>query len=605
MAKTKNHHNKLQTQKSAYFFRKLKPLSKAHVKRIFESAMKSATGRAIQSGPINKSIQVAGKTVSYSFLLFREKYEPPFLQGSDLENVVYGYLLICELPQTIAVFKSHAHFLESDLEDAGAPIDYADSTRMFMGSNAKYERIATRMMTISQDGIHASTHSSPDLSRAMPLTGANRAIPTGFQINSGNNTHNVSPTTGRVSQRDVRCPLDALLAYAIAVEKESARAKPATGFMDHFASAVKLSSLPAGVEPSGIIFPLNTLLDGLDDGTYLRILKRNAAGQLLPVDKKKFRSVLEFARQPIEVVLDNCKYQLIRKQGQKPIGELNKNPKSFSVSAKLLRRYYAEKANKKTVALSHVVNTSKDFLVTFTDPHYAYHGGLFRDNNLLNQLDAFLSVFQEVPELAKCTTEKGENALTKQSRTFPTSGIFGVITRRIAAGDQFLLFDDLGDEWADAIGVCTTPGNPSLSFYAAKYKDVSLSASNFQDVIGQAMKNLSHRNPLPADLNGKQQKWRKTYKHGNTTTQIQRLQKGASVAAACSAITEVLASPISHFRMCLVVSFISKSQLTQALTDLKKKGIGDPQLIQLLWFVTGFITQCRQADAVPFIYCCP
>jgi len=567
--------------------------------------MKNATGRALQSGPINKTVQVRGNPVKYSFLLFREKYQPPFLDGSDLKDVVHCYLLICELPSTIAVFKSHAHFLESDLEDAGTLLDHADSSRMYMTGTAKYERMSTRMMTMSQDGIHASSHASPDLAGAMPMSGANRAIPTGFQVNSGYATHTVSPNTGRVSQRDVRCPLDTLLAYAIAVEEEHARPKPASGFIDHFAGAVKLSDLPAGAEPRGIIFPLNTLLDGLDDGTYLQIQRKGATHQLIPVNTADFRAILEIARQPIEIVQESGKYLLVRKQGQKPIGELHKNQKSFSVNARLLKRFYAQKVNNQTVSLSQVVNQSKDFLITFSDPHYAYHGGLYRDHNLLNQLEAFLSVFQPVQELAQCTTEKGEDQFTAQTLAFPTTGIFGVITSHIATDDAFLICDDLDDEWADGIGVCTTAAHPSISFYVAKHKPVGLSASNFQDVIGQAMKNLSHRNPLPTDLAAKQQKWGSTYNHNNAQTQIPRLQKGATVAAVCSAISSVLASPISRFRMCLVISFISKAQLTHALTDLKHNGVGDAQLIQLLLFVTGFITQCRQADVVPYIYCQP
>ncbi len=604
MAK-KKFQDRLLTQKSAYFFQKHKPLSKAHIKRIFKSVMEGISERALQSGPINKAIQVGGKAVKYSFMLFREKYQPPFLDGTKLSDVTHGYLLICELPSTIAVFKSHAHFVESDLEDAGTPIEHADSTRMFMVNNAKYERISARMMTMSNDGIHTYSQAALDLERSMSMAGTNRAIPTGFQINAGDLTHTVSPNTGRISQRDVRSSLYNLLAYAIAVEEEHARPKPASGFIDHFAGAVKLSNLPAGVEPRGIIFPLNILLDGLEDGTLLRIQRIDSSGNFTPVDTDQFKSILELARQPIEIVFANGKHMLFRKQGQKAIGELKKYPKSYSVDAKLLKRFYVEKPNNKLVPLSQFVNLTKDFLVTFSDPSYAYHGGLYRDHNLLNQLHAFMSVFQPVPQLSQCTTEKGEDQLTVHSTTFPITGIFGVITNHIATADQFLVYDDLNDEWADAIGVCTTAANPSISFYAAKHKAVGLGAKSFQDVIGQAVKNLSHRFPTPADLAAKQQKWGSTYNHAVAHTQIPRLQKGASVAATCAAITSVLASPISRFRMCLVISFISKAQLAQALTNLKNTGAGSPELIQLLWFVTGFITQCRQADVAPYIYCQP
>jgi hypothetical protein len=310
---------------------------------------------------------------------------------------------------------------------------------------------------------------------------------------------------------------------------------------------------------------------------------------------------LELARQPIEIVQDNGRHLLIRQQGQRPIGELKKNKNTFTVSGRLLTRVFLKKTNNVMVPLSQVVNQSRDFLISFTDPRYAYHGGLYRDHNLLNQIEAFLSVFHPVPQLAQCTTEKGENVLTAQSVQFPATSVFGVIHDHITVNDSFLMCDDLGNEWADGIGVCTSPSDLCLSFYVAKHKDVGLSASDFQDVIGQANKNLSHKHPLPDEIQVKVSKWGEIY----TGTQIPRLLKGANVAAAAAAINSVVASPTSRFRMCLVVSFISKQELRHALIQLRDNQVGPYQLIQLLWIVTDFISACKTASVVPYIYCCP
>lgn len=604
MAK-KRYQDLLRTPKNAYFFRKLKLLSRSHVKRIFDSAMKHATDRALQARPINEHVQIGNKTVRYSFLLFREKHEPAFLDASQLKNVVHCYLLICELPDTIVVFKSHAHFLESDLEDAGAPIEHSELTRMYMDDDATYERIAMRMMNLSREGIHSSTQAALDLARAMSTAGANRAIPTGLQIKSEDGTHTVIPNTGRIGQRDVRCPLNTLLAWALAVEEELARPKPATGFIDHFAGAVKLGALPAGVEPRGIIFPLISLTDGLDDGTYLQILKKTALGQFQPVDQNDFAKIIEIARHPFEIEQDGGgKHWLVRPPHRR-IGELKLNKNSITVAARLLSRFYVEKPNHERSPLSTVINQAKDFLVSFSDPRYAYHGGLYRDHNLLNQIDAFMSVFHAVPQLAACTSEKGHTTLTENTRQFPTNSVFGVVCNNIAANDTFLLCDDLGDEWADAIGVCTTPADRCISFYVAKHESVGLSASHFQEAIGQAMKNLSHKHPLPAEIQAKMVKWGERYSLNGVNTRIQRLLKGPSVSAAAAAIEAELACPISRFRMCLVVSFISKMQLQNALAQLRQNQAGPAQLVQLLWFVTGFVSSCRYASVVPYIYCRP
>src|ERR1700679_4186982 len=114
MAKRPNYTEFLLTTKSAYFFQKQNSLSRALVERIFHSAMRNATGNAVQRR-IQNTVQVGGANVTYSFLLSVEESEPAFLDGTALRNVEHCFLLLCELPSTIAVFKSHAQFTESDL----------------------------------------------------------------------------------------------------------------------------------------------------------------------------------------------------------------------------------------------------------------------------------------------------------------------------------------------------------------------------------------------------------------------------------------------------------------------------------------------------------
>jgi hypothetical protein len=601
MAKRPDYSAALRTAKNAYFFRKLKPLSKALVERIFQSAMTNATGNAIQR-LIRKAARIGGTTVRYSFILFREEAEPGFLDGTTLRDIEHCFLLLCELPSTIAVIKSHAHFTDSDLENSAAVYGHAELSRLYMRATAAYERIGMRMMNLSRDGIHSSTLEAPDLARSMSTLGTNRAIPTGLRIKSGDDTHTVTPSTGRIGQRDARTPIRKLLAWTLTVEQEFARPKPNAGFIDHFATPMKLSALPAGVQPAGAILTLAALADGLEDGTYRRLLRRDGTGQFHEVTGDGLAQVFETARQVFEVEQDGGRHWLFRTPTRRK-GELKINKNTVTVAGRLLGAFFAERMNGEKIALGTVINRAQDFLVCFTDPRYAYFGGLYYDGNLLGQIDGFMSVFVGVPELALCTSEKGN--LAANTNQFAADSVLGVIHQNIATSDDFLLCDDLGDEWADEIGICTAPTNSSISFYVAKHKDLGLSASNFQEVIGQAQKNLAHLNPIPAEIAAKTNGWGQMYRLKNVVTQIQRLLKGASVAAAVTAIETVLARPITQRRMCLVISFISRAQLDAALTQLKNNGTGPPQLIQLLWFVTSFIGSCRTVGAVPFIYCRP
>lgn len=601
MAKRPDYSQFLLAAKNAYFFQKRKPLSKALVERIFHSAMRNATGNALQR-IIRKSARIGATTVRYSFLLFREESEPGFLDGTTLRNTEHCFLLICELPRTIAVIKSHAHFTDSELENAATTYGHSDMSRLYMRPTVTYERIGMRMMNLSRDGIHSSTLEAPDLARSMSTLGANRAIPTGLRIKSGDEVHTVTPNTGRIGQRDARSPLRALFTWTLAVEEEFARPKPNAGFIDHFATPMKLTALPAGVHPAGAIFTLAVLADGLEDGTYRRLLRRDGTGQFQEVTDDSLRQVFETAREVFEVEQDSGRYWLFRTPKRRK-GELKVNKNSLTIAGRILRPFFVERMNGERIALSTVINRAQDFLVCFSDPRYAYFGGLFYDGNLLAQIDGFMSVFVGVPGLALCTSEKGN--LAANSNQFPADCVLGVIHQIIAVNDDFVVCDDLGDEWADGIGICTSPTNSCISFYVAKHKAVGLSASNFQEVIGQAQKNLAHLNPIPAEIAAKAVGWGQMYRLNNVTTQIRRLLKGASVAAAVAAIETVLARPITQRRMCLVISFISRAQLEAALTQLKNNGTGPAQLIQLLWFVSAFIGSCRTVGAVPLIYCSP
>jgi hypothetical protein len=102
------------------------------------------------------------------------------------------------------------------------------------------------------------------------------------------------------------------------------------------------------------------------------------------------------------------------------------------------------------------------------------------------------------------------------------------LTRRLVVDhvvndDDVLLCDDLGYEWADFIAVNSVSSPPTVSFYHAKHGEESLSASAFQDSVGQAIKNLG-RMTLPAgEMQGKYPGWARKYAGPGVRTSIARI----------------------------------------------------------------------------------
>ena len=107
------------------------------------------------------------------------------------------------------------------------------------------------------------------------------------------------------------------------------------------------------------------------------------------------------------------------------------------------------------------------FTVLFSDLALAYiDGSLFRDEALIGGGHAFMRHLQDEPALAAATSEKGDFAAGQTQ--FTTGSVFRVVVDTVASED-ILLCDDLGDEWADFIGVASGAKPATISFYHAKH----------------------------------------------------------------------------------------------------------------------------------------
>lgn len=462
--------------KSAYFYRKTHPLSDAAVRRAFDSAMEAASGNALQR-IVAQPIDVKGRGARYSFLLFKEESQPSFLEGTTIRDLSHCFLLICELPTMVAVFKAGAPFDDAAFGDSIAAVDHDTLRRLFRSGNTAYLKLRLRMMGIARAGIRARSAEADDLQVSMSTVGANRSIPTGFQVRDGEGIYTVTPSTGRIGERDVRVAHADLLAWSAKVEDAINNPAADGGFMEYFAKPCDLAVLPAAVVPTGILFHLDRLEEAIADGTVLRLLQKRAAGQKTTVmnaaavqklfdEGRREYDVREVSREIVTTGLNN------RKRGSLKI---NKN--AITVASSSTDRVVLEYSDGREKTLTRFLNDGQDFIVCFSDPCYAYTSRqLFRDHNLLTALDGLLSIFVPIPGLANVVSEKGQ--VTAASTRFGSTSIFGVIQDAIAVADDVLVCDDLGDEWADFLGVQSDVANPALSFYVAKDGEVAVSLRN-------------------------------------------------------------------------------------------------------------------------------
>ena len=144
----------------------------------------------------------------------------------------------------------------------------------------------------------------------------------------------------------------------------------------------------------------------------------------------------------------------------------------------------------------------------------------------MKDIEAIKSTLIRVPALNTSSSEKGDN-YTINDTEFHENCVFKIVEDKFATS-TCLVCDDLGNEWADHIAI----KGDTISFIHSKSNNMagktSLSASNFQDAIGQALKNIGYLNPNDAFLTAKSRNMANppTYYLNQQQTSIQRVRRG-------------------------------------------------------------------------------
>ncbi|MCW3162495.1 hypothetical protein, partial [Chryseobacterium oryctis] len=278
------------------------------------------------------------------------------------------------------------------------------------------------------------------------------------------------------------------------------------------------------------------------------------------------------------------------------------NNKSITLRSKKLSKLYIEYETGLCYPILKVINWTKSYIITFDNPEFIYSNRkLFKDNRLLGNLDATLKIFITHPELENVTSEKG--IFRSDSEEFDTQSVFGFVENKFKTKYEYFVCDDLSKEWADHIGL----DEESIAFYHSKYKNSAFSASDFQDIVGQALKNLGNLSPSDNQWDIKENLWNNLYNNDSVQTQINRIRTGQNSNDTIAYFKKVKGYPNIKKQVHIVINFISKSGLENKLQQLKN---GESfrernEVIQILWFISSLISSCFEANTEVYIHCKP
>lgn len=188
-------------------------------------------------------------------------------------------------------------------------------------------------------------------------------------------------------------------------------------------------------------------------------------------------------------------------------GKVNiiKGKTKTSVNIQLESNLFTVRYNGERISLEKYLNSTNSFKILFDDGKVYFSGGLYQTNQLYKNtnLKAFPieNRIVTVKKLKDCNDEKfGEPGKKTLSDNWPEDCVFGTLINYIKGHYvekydgkiDYLVCDDMRKEIADFIGI--DEERKKIILIHCKHGGSNKSASSFQDVCGQAIKNLGYVN---------------------------------------------------------------------------------------------------------------
>ena len=598
----------LRSAKSANFYKKRRRLPKAAITELFRTIRQNSD---TPSQNVFHHVKQPLGHASWSAMAFFYERAPSFLElpkGHARERIC-GFLMLVEYREHVVIFKSGldlpSTFKTDYLRRAGDDRVEAAIAR----TDATFEQIRLRNMATSKYALRSKTLEANDLRTVVGPSGTSRYVPRGYRVRRGGDHYSATPNTGRISLRSDRAAYQDLVNWGVAVvDMLIDQNIQSSTFIRAFARPIDLDSMPAGVLPTYIAVDVPTLTEQLfEEPEGIRIVRRVGDDSEV-LDKNEIDLILALLDRTLTVRRVRGELRITDPQDQ-TIGILNVGKTRISLRSleiPEIENIYVEPVNPLEgeddpgVPIRRYIDQNDLFTILFSDLAVVYlDGALYRDPSLGDGIH-FLSYLKTDPRLNAVTSEKG--GFTALHTAFDPDSIFGVITAHIAAQDEILVCDDLGDEWADFIGINASSQPKTISFYHAKHDGLTLGASALHVLVSQAIKNLGRINLAAEAIDDKLPTWMTAYVNDNVETRIQRVIRG-DAGTIRETIATALSSPDTIRQVFIVTSSLSRRRVEERFVAIRGGEAPRPHFVQLYWLLMSFFSVCAEVGAYPYVVC--
>lgn len=593
----------IQINENAYFYENSEniQISKNKIVEIFRNVSSVKTGNYLLN-----SIKVrlnANDDIYYSICVFKYITQPTFIEDTldNWEEEKLAYLLIVEIEDFIVISKKNISKIQDFLKQF-KPLDYSILSTLFVNEDTNFEKFSLKNLNVSDKAVREKTIEAIDLKENFSALGANNYLLNSLRLKNNDEKTSLMLNSSRINKFGKKNSITNFCYWSKNLVHQIKNHINTNTFLSIFAEPQDYEALKDELVPISILFNFGNIYSEFEQGIISRVIIRfyKHDGEIIDKEINLINFLSKFERLCRVDSADDI--HKIKNETSKDL-EIKLNDKSITIRSQKLRKVKLILDNGNETSIIDYINGKSSFIINFDNIDLAYSNRkLFKDSRLIGSIPNFLKIFKTHVDLNNVTTEKG--AFLPTSTTFENSSIFGFVENNFQNDFDYFICDDLSKEWADHIGL----SDGRISFFHSKFKTSNASASAFQDIVGQAQKNLGNLTPQDFQLESKMNIWNSNYNSAEgVNTSIHRVRKGLNSNEIIEQFKETTKNPYLRKEVFLVINFISKSNLETYLDDLVN-GVyfaERNESIQILWFISSLISSCQELNTEVTIYCKP
>lgn len=587
--------DRLQLPGSFVYYRKIKKIPNNVILECLKLASSGKKGNAIQK--IRAKSQVEKQALLISYTMFRVENRPAFLTSGTEMNINYGLAVLIECKEYLVIYKTGTKNFQDELNEYVRKINAKELNGVFLESNSNIEKASGQSIEAKQFGPRKITYEGNNLQTNMPTIGASNRKLSALKHQTNGETYSVSPARSMIAIANTKASLKTYLFKILdGISRFEKGIKP-HDFLDNFAESLEFDNYVDKIVPQEIFLHKTDILEfvyGKEDSPRLIYRKPKGKPRYLNANLSKI----------LDTIGDCASISVVESKQERQFQIANKldrtmkvkvSSKGYRIFSEKFKNVFVELFPGNDIALQSIINNNDFFSITFdkADIHYV-EGELMRDNKLLGNINSFLSAFISHNKLKNVNSEKGN--LKRNSRKFPQKSIFDFVEAEMISKYDHLILDDLSYEYADYIGI---KNGTRVSAIHCKSGNTKFSASSFQEIIGQALKNLHFFQEFEGIVNRKK-KWGTLY----PKTKIDRIRSNDKNNYIKDLSSTLLSSNCDR-QIHLVIDFLSKELLSKNLRALKNGKSSPQSTAPMLWLINSLINTCATRGVKVFIHCKP